>query len=95
MRDLVKIYEKDIVIGESTAGSIRLKLEEQIKRKDFTILNITKVDNMEEGCLDCYVDYEFWSGKWVVDIIGKREKSKRVTILRLHITNVRSVEKEK
>ena len=69
MRDLIKIrsssiFENGHLLCIRTLDELcRHKLEGQIGRKDFTILNITKVQNMKETCLDCYVDYEFWGGK--------------------------------
>ena len=65
MRDLVKIFVEDMMTNqfEPLENLIRHRLMEQISRKDFTILNITKVENKKEDCLDCYVDYEFWGGK--------------------------------
>ena len=72
MRDLVKIYDYEIekIISPSMGvGVIPIqtlctrKLKQQIGRRDITVLNITKVENIREGCLECYVDYEFWGGK--------------------------------
>ena len=67
MRDLVKIYSYEIVNKNvDMSADIKIcerKLKAQIGRNDITILNITKVVNMIDSCLDCYVDYEFWGGK--------------------------------
>ncbi len=72
MRDLVKIYEYELEKIDSVSMSIGViplqtlctrKLKAQIGRHDITILNITRVENIKENCLDCYIDYEFWGGK--------------------------------
>ncbi|MCK4829549.1 hypothetical protein KA005_78210 [bacterium] len=70
MRDLVKIYpferleiETKMLAMYSLQRTCGRRLKAQIGRHDITILNITKVENVKESCLDCYVDYEFWGGK--------------------------------
>ena len=69
MRDLVKIYLDELDRFNSIGGFgvsasfIENKLKKQIERADITILNITRVENIRENCLECYVDYEFWGGK--------------------------------
>ena len=65
MRDLVKIYHREISSFRwvSVDEIITKKLKDQIRRGDITVLNITQVDNPKDDCIDCYVNYEFWSGK--------------------------------
>ncbi|MFX0084327.1 MAG: hypothetical protein ACFFAU_01535 [Candidatus Hodarchaeota archaeon] len=72
MRDLVKIYHSELQDSNSVFLSLGVipiqtmvtrKLKKQISRDDITVLNITRTENIKEDCIDCYVDYEFWSGK--------------------------------